>query len=400
MAKNAYLCQLMEQAEQIVVLGSTGSIGSQALEVMEHFPHKFHPHTLIAGQNVEKLIRQAKKYHPCKAIIYDKSKLSFLESELKADGVICGSGLDDICAAVTDAEAGMLLSATVGYSGLVPTLKAIEAGKDIALANKETLVVAGELVTSLAKEKGVKIFPVDSEHSAVFQCLVGEDSSAVDALILTASGGPFLNTPKEKLEHVTAAEALKHPNWSMGSKITIDSATMMNKAFEIIEAHWLFNLPADKIEVVIHPQSIIHSMVRFVDGAVKAQMGVPDMRIPIMYAMNRAKRLKNPFPELHLELPRQEELKFEVPDTAKFPCLKFADIALTEKGNVACVINAANEVAVDAFLKGIISFNDIFYTVMKTLDCSRRITSPSLEEYVESNGEARRTALEIVNKLN
>jgi 1-deoxy-D-xylulose-5-phosphate reductoisomerase len=334
------------------------------------------------------LIAQARQWHPEMVIIADESKYAQLKEALEPLGIATAAGQ----AAINDAmEADCfdtVVTATVGYSGLAPTMRAIKAGKDIALANKETLVVAGELVTEALKHSKTRVLPVDSEHSAIYQCLVGETLESVKRLIITASGGPFRTKSAEELKYVTRQDALKHPNWDMGAKITIDSATMLNKAFEIIEARWLFGVEREKITAVVHPQSIIHSMVEFVDGAVKAQLGVPDMRLPIRYALGDATRLATA--DSPLTLDRMANLTFEEPDTERFPGVKFGHYALERGGTTACVINAANEVAVAAFLHEQIGFTDIYDYIVKALDAMPFVAQPTLDDYVKMNAETRR----------
>ena len=370
----------------IAILGSTGSIGTQTLDVISRFPERFKATVLAAGSNVEQLIEQAVKFRPSLAIIADESKYARLREALSPLGIETAAGSAALADAMERPDFDTVVTATVGYSGLLPTVRAIRAGKQIALANKETLVVAGELVTRLLRESPVRVIPVDSEHSAIYQCLVGEDSATVEKLIITASGGPFRSFSKEQIESVTPSQALRHPRWNMGAKITIDSATMLNKAFEIIEARWLFDVTPDRIEAVVHPQSIVHSMVEFIDGAVKAQLGIPDMRLPIRYALGDASRL--PSSERPLSLTDYAQLTFEKPDPEKFPCLTLASYALNRGGNAACIINAANEVAVRAFLDEKISFPEIYGTIMRTLDAIPFIQSPMLDDYVETHRAA------------
>ncbi len=382
--------------KRIAVLGSTGSIGTQTLDIIERNPDLYEVSTLIAGRRVEQLVEQAVKFHPRRAIIADKSLYTRLRDALSPLGIETAAGADAIADAMEADDTDLIVTATVGYSGLLPTLRAIRANKDIALANKETLVVAGELVNNLAAESKSRIIPVDSEHSAIFQCLQGEDRNSVTRLIITASGGPFRQMDKAKLATVTAADALKHPNWDMGAKITIDSATMLNKAFEIIEARWLFGIEPDRIQPVVHPQSIVHSMVEFSDGAVKAQLGVPDMHLPISYALGEATR--RPTGERPLTLADYANLTFEAPDTDKFPCLTLASYALKRGGNTACTVNAANEIANEAFRRGEIRFTDIYPVIMETIGRTEFITTPSLEDYIETNLRARQIASEIIKK--
>ena len=380
--------------KRIAILGSTGSIGTQTLDVVAAYPEMFRATVLVAGRNDKLLIEQCRKFSPALAVIADESRYQAVKSELEPLGIEVAAGADAVAQAMERDDFEMVVTATVGYSGLEPTIRAIRAGKDIALANKETLVVAGELITRLLKESKSRILPVDSEHSAIYQCLVGEDISTVSKLIITASGGPFRQFPADMLATVSVEDALRHPNWSMGSKITIDSATMMNKAFEIIEARWLFGLPAEKIEAVVHPQSIIHSMVQFNDGAVKAQLGTPDMRLPIRYALGDAQRYATTEPPLTLN--HYRTLTFEEPDMERFPCLSLAQRALTEGGTTACVINAANEIAVASFLGGEIKFTDIYSTIDSTLLRIRRIDNPEYSDYVATNAQARAVASEII----
>lgn len=380
--------------KRIAILGSTGSIGTQTLDVVAAYPEMFRATVLVAGRNDKLLIEQCRKFSPALAVIADESRYQAVKSELEPLGIEVAAGADAVAQAMERDDFEMVVTATVGYSGLEPTIRAIRAGKDIALANKETLVVAGELITRLLKESKSRILPVDSEHSAIYQCLVGEDISTVSKLIITASGGPFRQFPADMLATVSVEDALRHPNWSMGSKITIDSATMMNKAFEIIEARWLFGLPADKIEAVVHPQSIIHSMVQFNDGAVKAQLGTPDMRLPIRYALGDAQRYATTEPPLTLN--HYRTLTFEEPDMERFPCLSLAQRALTEGGTTACVINAANEIAVASFLGGEIKFTDIYSTIDSTLLRISRIDNPEYSDYVATNAQARAVASEII----
>lgn len=384
----------MTPLKKIALLGSTGSIGTQTLDIIAEYPDMFSVEVLIAGSNVDLLIQQAIKHKPKYAIIANESLYSQLSNALAPLGINVAAGKKAICDAMTLDSIDIVVTAAVGYSGLEPTISAIKAGKRIALANKETLVVAGELITSLLKDSTSTIIPVDSEHSAIYQCLVGEDCKSIKKLIITASGGPFRNKTLKELEHVTVADALKHPNWSMGAKITIDSATMLNKAFEIIEARWLFGIDADKIEAVVHPQSIIHSMVEFVDNSVKAQLGLPDMHLPIRYALGDATRLATTAPALTLA--DYATLTFEKPDTEKFPCLNLAYEALKTKGNTACIINAANEIAVAAFLKQQINFLDIYKIIEKSIANIPFIKYPTFEDYVNTNIETRAYAESII----
>ncbi len=380
--------------KRIAVLGSTGSIGTQTLDVIAEYPDRFEPTVLVAGSKIDTLILQALKWRPKLAVIANESLYWKLKDALEPHGIATAAGQ----AAINDAmEADCfdtVVTATVGYSGLAPTLRAISAGKDIALANKETLVVAGELVTEALRRSKSRMLPVDSEHSAIYQCLSGEAPESVRRLIITASGGPFRCFGDEQLSRVTVKDALRHPNWAMGAKITIDSATMINKAFEIIEARWLFDMDADKITAVVHPQSIVHSMVEFVDGSVKAQLGVPDMRLPIRYALGETRRLATC--DSPLTLDRMRDLTFEEPDVERFPGLKLGHYALRRKGNASCVINAANEVAVAAFLSEKIKFTDIYPLIMNTLTALPYIEAPTLEDYIECNTAAREYAEQLV----
>lgn len=372
----------------MAILGSTGSIGTQTLDVIGEYPDSFFPALLVAGTKVDTLIQQALRWRPAMAIIADETKYWKLKDALAPHGIITAAGQQAINDAMEADCFDTVVTATVGYSGLAPTLRAIAAGKDIALANKETLVVAGELVKSAMCKSRSHMLPVDSEHSAIYQCLVGEDLAKVKRLIITASGGPFRTKTSKELETVTVSDALHHPNWSMGAKITIDSATMLNKAFEIIEARWLFDMEPEKITAVVHPQSIIHSMVEFVDGAVKAQLGVPDMRLPIRYALGEASRM--PTSDSPLTLERLTSLTFEEPDPLRFPAINLGHYALKQGGTTACVINAANEVAVAAFLQGKIGFTDIYRLIMAALDKLPFVADPSLDDYVRVNAETRR----------
>lgn len=369
----------------IALLGSTGSIGTQTLDIVERFPDRFHVTVLAAGRNVNLLIEQSLRHRPSLAIIADETKYARLHEALSPLGIETAAGDQALADAMERPDFDTVVTATVGYSGLLPTVRAIRAGKDIALANKETLVVAGELVTRMLAESSSKVIPVDSEHSAIYQCLQGEDPASVNKLIITASGGPFRTWTREQTAGVTAEQALKHPRWNMGAKITIDSATMLNKAFEIIEARWLFDIPVSRIEAVVHPQSIVHSMVEFIDGAVKAQLGIPDMHLPIRYALGDATRL--PRNERGMSLTDYAQLTFEKPDPVKFPCLSLAPLALERGGNAACIINAANEVAVASFLHGEVSFPGIYDTITDALDHIPFIATPTLDDYVATHHE-------------
>lgn len=387
----------MTQLKNIAILGSTGSIGTQTLDIIARYSDRFKARILIAGTKVDTLIRQAIRFKPDYAIIADDSNYWKLRDALEPLGIKTASGASAIADAMQLDCFDTVVTATVGYSGLAPTLRAIKAGKDIALANKETLVVAGELVTSELIKSSSRVLPVDSEHSAIYQCLVGEDKESVRRLIITASGGPFRTTPQSRLADVTVKDALRHPNWSMGAKITIDSATMLNKAFEIIEARWLFDMEPEKITPVVHPQSIVHSMVEFVDGAVKAQLGVPDMRLPIRYALGDATRLHTD--DGALSIGQLSNLTFECPDEERFPCVKLGHYALSRGGTTACVINAANEVAVAAFLRERIGFLDIYRIICRCLEKVDFIETPLYEDYVNINSLTRATAESmIINK--
>ena len=388
----------MSITKGIAILGSTGSIGTQALDVISNYPDFFRLEVLTAHKNVELLIEQAIKYQPNSVVIGDDSLYGKLKESLANEDIHVYAGEDAICQVVESTEVDTVLTAMVGYAGLKPTLRAIEAGKTIALANKETLVVAGELVTKLAKEKGVNIYPVDSEHSAIFQCLVGEFHNPIEKIYLTASGGPFRGFTAEQLAEVTKEQALKHPNWSMGAKITIDSASMMNKGLEVIEAKWLFNLKPAQIDVIVHPQSIVHSLVQFKDGSMKAQMGLPDMKLPIQFALTYPNRLQTEFPRFNfLDYP---SLTFEKVDNQVFQNLDLAYRAMEQEGVAACFLNAANEVAVEAFLQDKIAFIDIFKINNAVLEKAPKILSPSYEDYVLSDTEARILATEICSSKN
>lgn len=376
--------------KQIAILGSTGSIGTQALQVIEEHPDLYEAYVLTANNRVERLIEQARKFRPEAVVIANEEKYPILKEALKDLPIKVYAGSDAICQVVTDQEVDMVLTAMVGYAGLKPTMDAIRAHKPIALANKETLVVAGELINELAQVNRTPILPVDSEHSAVFQCLAGEGDNPIEKVILTASGGPFRTYSREQLAHVTKEQALKHPNWDMGAKITIDSASMMNKGFEVMEAKWLFGVKPEQIEVVVHPQSIIHSMVQFEDGAIKAQLGMPDMRLPIQYAFTYPDRKRASFPRIDWTLCR--ELTFEQPDLERFRNLALAYEALHQGGNMPCIVNAANEVVVDAFLHDRISFLGMSDVIEYTMQHTPFIAKPTYEDYVATDREARRIA--------
>ncbi|MGZ3757966.1 MAG: 1-deoxy-D-xylulose-5-phosphate reductoisomerase [Mucilaginibacter sp.] len=378
---------MSSQIKNIAILGSTGSIGTQALEVIGENPSLFKAFVITAQNNADLLIQQALLFEPKYAIICNDSKYVQVKEALAFTNVTVLQGIDAINDIVTHPEIDIVLTAMVGFAGLEPTIAAIKAGKDIALANKETLVVAGELITALARQHKVKILPVDSEHSAIFQCLAGEEHNPIEKIILTASGGPFRGKTTEFLSTVTKQHALKHPNWVMGAKITIDSATLMNKGLEVIEAKWLFDLAVSQIEVVVHPQSIIHSMVQFEDGSLKAQMGLPDMKLPIQYALAYPNRIKNKFPRFSFAA--YPNLSFEQPDLETFRNLGLAFEALNKAGNMPCIINAANEIAVEGFLKNEISFlamSDLVATCMQKISY---ITNASLDDYLNTDKETR-----------
>lgn len=378
----------------IAILGSTGSIGTQALEVIAANSDLFAVEVLTAQNNAELLIQQAQQFKPNCVVISNDALYDKVFAALDPIDIKVYSGEKSLSSVVQMEAIDMVLTALVGYVGLLPTIKAIEAKKHIALANKETLVVAGDLITELAHNNGVNILPVDSEHSAIFQCLVGENYNPIEKIILTASGGPFRGKNKSDLLNVTVKEALKHPNWAMGAKITIDSATLMNKGLEVIEAKWLFHLAPTQIEVVVHPQSIIHSIVQFEDGSMKAQMGLPDMKLPIQYALGFPQRLKSDFERF--DFLKYPTLTFEKPDTATFSNLALAYQAMKDGGNKACIMNAANEIAVQAFLEERISFLQISELIENTMQKVDFIAKPTLEEYIESDSLSRTTAKELI----
>ncbi|MBO5795515.1 MAG: 1-deoxy-D-xylulose-5-phosphate reductoisomerase [Bacteroides sp.] len=380
--------------KQIAILGSTGSIGTQALQVIEEHSDRYEAYVLTANNRVEELIEQARKFKPEAVVIANEAKYNQLKEALADLPIKVYAGEEALCQIVTDENIDMVLTAMVGYAGLKPTMNAIRAKKAIALANKETLVVAGELINELAQQFGTPILPVDSEHSAVFQCLAGEIGNPIDKVILTASGGPFRTYTLEQLATVTKAQALKHPNWDMGAKITIDSASMMNKGFEVIEAKWLFGVRPDQIEVVVHPQSIIHSMVQFEDSSIKAQLGLPDMRLPIQYAFSYPDRLHASFPRLDFKTCTQ--LTFEQPDTKRFRNLALAYEALDKGGNMPCIINAANEVVVSAFLNDRISFLGMSDVIEKCMQQVSFIEKPTYEDYVATDKLTRIMANELI----
>ncbi|MDR2860032.1 MAG: 1-deoxy-D-xylulose-5-phosphate reductoisomerase [Mediterranea sp.] len=383
--------------KQIAILGSTGSIGTQALQVIEEHPERYEVYALTANNKVNELIAQARKFKPEAVVIADESQYNILKNALRDLPVKVYAGTEAICQIVESQPIDIVLTAMVGYAGLKPTINAIRTHKTIALANKETLVVAGELINELAFQHHTLILPVDSEHSAVFQCLAGETGNHIEKVILTASGGPFRTYTQKQLQFVTKAQALKHPNWKMGTKITIDSASMMNKGFEIIEAKWLFGLTPEQIEVVIHPQSIIHSMVQFQDGSVKAQLGLPDMRLPIGYAFSYPDRL--PSSSERLDFTQCMSLTFEQPDTNCFRNLALAYAAMSLAGNMPCIVNAANERAVAAFLRDEIGFLDMSDVIEKTMIRASYIKKPSYDDYVATNTEATRIAEEQIQLI-
>jgi 1-deoxy-D-xylulose-5-phosphate reductoisomerase len=383
--------------KNIAILGSTGSIGTQALEVIAAHPEAFEVEVLTAQNNAALLIEQAIKFKPNAVVIVNEDHYITVKDALAKENVKVYAGEKALADIVQMETIDLVLTALVGYSGLRPTIKAIEAGKTIALANKETLVVAGDLITRLAREKGVNIYPVDSEHSAIFQCIVGEFHNKIEKIILTASGGPFRGRKKDELVAVTKAQALKHPNWSMGAKVTIDSATLMNKGLEVIEAKWLFGLRSNQVEVVVHPQSIIHSLVQFEDGSIKAQMGLPDMKLPIQFAMTFPDRLKSDFPRF--DFSNYPSLTFEKPDTETFRNLALAFDALTRGGNMPCVLNAANEVAVAGFLKDSVGFLEMSDIVERCLSKMDYVLNPSYEDYVNTDKETRVRALEMIKSV-
>ncbi len=384
----------VEQKRKIAVLGSTGSIGRQTLDIVAEYPHLFEVDLLVANRSTELLIEQAMRFKPRNVVIASRDLYEVVAHALDGTGIAVHTGDSVVSDLVALPEVDTVVTAMVGYSGLASTIAAIKAGKKIALANKETLVVAGELINDLLKDSESVMYPVDSEHGAFYQCLVGEEISNVSKLILTASGGPFRTFPRQQLAFVTKNDALRHPNWAMGAKITIDSATMMNKGFEMIEAKWLYGISQENIEIVVHPQSIVHSMVEFVDGSVKAQLGLPDMHLPIRYALGLPGRLATNEPRMTIA--DYANLTFEKPDFEKFPLLSTAYEAARRGGNVACVMNAANEIAVAAFLQDKIGFNDIYSIIEQTMAWAPFIASPSYDDYVTTNAEARRYAQKLI----
>ena len=384
----------MEQRKRVAILGSTGSIGTQALEVIREQHSMFMVEILTAHTNAELLVKQALEFKPNAVVIGDEKKYNFVQDALKATDIKVFAGDDAICEVADFDTYDIIITAIVGYAGLKPTLKAVTKGKVIGLANKETLVVAGEIVMALANQYGTTIIPVDSEHSAIFQCLVGEEKNPIEKIILTASGGPFLGKKPNFLVNVKKEHALQHPNWTMGAKISIDSATLMNKGLEVIEAKWLFGLKPSQIEVIVHAQSIVHSLVQFEDGSMKAQMGLPDMKLPIQYALGFPKRLKNEYPRFSFK--NYANLTFEEPDYKTFRNLGLALDALKKGGNSPCVLNAANEIAVWAFLQNRIGFLDITAVIEKTLAHITFIEKPTIEDYFETDGEARNFAAGVI----
>ena len=383
--------------QQICILGSTGSIGTQALDVIEQHSDLYEVYCLTANNRVQELAEQARKFHPAAVVIANEARYEELKDMLSDEPDIkVYAGAQALCDIVQAEPIDMVLASMVGFSGLEPTIHAIKARKKICLANKETLVVAGELICNLAQEYHVPILPVDSEHSAIFQSLVGEGDNEVEKILLTCSGGPFRNYTHEQLEKVTAADALKHPTWDMGAKITIDSASLMNKGFEVTEAKWLFGVPADKIEVLIHPQSVVHSAVQFVDGAVKAQLGVPDMRLPIQYSFSFPQRLH--LNGDRLDLFKTQDLQFFKPDYQKFKCLQLAFDAIRKGGNMSCIVNAANEIVNAGFRKGECGFLQMADIIEETMAKATFDSNPDLDVYLQTDAEARRIATELMHK--
>lgn len=382
--------------QRLALLGSTGSIGQQTLDIVRRRPEEFEVTTLTAGNRWEKLVEQALEFRPDSVIIANQAHYNAVKEALKDEPIKVYAGGDALSQIVTGSEVDTVVNALVGYAGMLPSLAAVKASKRLALANKESLVVAGELIMAEAAQRNVPILPIDSEHSAIFQCLAGEASSP-RRVIVTASGGPFLRTPAEELERVSVEQALKHPNWSMGAKITIDSSTLVNKGFEVIEARWLFGLKPEQIDVLVHPQSIVHSMVEFDDGAIKAQLGTPDMHLPIQYALRFPHR--GEIGEERLDFTKTPTLTFEQVDNQRFPLLNTAYECLRRGGNSCCVMNAANEVAVAAFLSGKIKYTDIARVILGTLEREEFIASPTVEDYAASNDSSRRSAEELVKSI-
>ena len=383
-----------QEPKGIAILGSTGSIGTQALQVVKQAGDYFSIELLTANSNADLLIEQAREFNPNTVVIVDESKYLYVKEALSNTDVKVFSGINSVCDCVQMSTIQTVLTAMVGYAGLLPTIAAIKAEKNLALANKETLVVAGQLITQLAKQHGVNIYPVDSEHSAIFQCLVGEFHNKIEKIYLTASGGPFRGKKLSELANVTRAQALKHPNWTMGAKITIDSATLMNKGLEVIEAKWLFGLTQKEIDVIVHPQSIIHSIVQFQDGSMKAQMGLPDMKIPIQYSLTYPDRIYNDFKRFSfLDYP---SFTFEKPDLETFRCLGLAFDAIEKGGNIPCALNAANEISVQAFLNEKIKFTDIARINEETMLKTNFVKSPTLDDYIKTNDLARELASKLL----
>ena len=385
-----------ENKRRIAILGSTGSIGTQALDVVSHHPELFQVEMLSAGSNASLLIEQARKFNPNAVVICNKDKYAEVKEALDPLDIKVFAGVESAGDLAGGSNVDIVLAAMVGFSGLAPTISAMKKGKVIALANKETLVAAGSIITRLSREYNSPLIPVDSEHSAVFQCLQGERAQ-VEKVLLTASGGPFFNLPKEDFEKITVEQALNHPNWKMGNKVTIDSASMMNKGLEIMEAAWLFNIPADKIEVVVHPQSIIHSMVQFTDGGIKAQLGYPDMRVPIQYALSYPYRIS--LDTKRLSFAELGQLTFFAPDLEKFPCLRIAYESFKKGGNIPCAMNAANEVAVAGFLRGQIRFTQIPQIIEKTIEKCNFVSSPGIEDIFETDKTSKIVAEENLKQM-
>lgn len=386
----------MENRRRIAILGSTGSIGTQALDVISRHQDLFQVEMLSAGSNAELLIQQARQFNPNAVVICNKDRYKEVKDALEPLDIKVFAGVESAGELAGGSNVDIVLAAMVGFSGLAPTISAMKKGKVIALANKETLVAAGSIISRLSRECNSPLIPVDSEHSAIFQSLQGERAT-IEKLLLTASGGPFLHMEKEDFDKITVEQALNHPNWKMGSKVTIDSASMMNKGLEIMEAAWLFNIPVDKIEVVVHPQSIIHSMVQFTDGSIKAQLGYPDMRVPIQYALSYPNRID--LDTKRISFPELKELTFFSPDLEKFPCLAIAYSSFRKGGNVPCAMNAANEVAVASFLKGEIKFTQIPLVIEKTLEKCNFVASPTVEDIFSTDRQSKETAREVLTQI-
>ena len=386
----------MEQKRRIAILGSTGSIGTQALDVISRHQDLFQVEMLSAGSNAALLIQQARQFNPNAVVICDKDKYKEVKDALEPLDIKVFAGVESAGDLAGGSNVDIVLAAMVGFSGLAPTISAMKKGKVIALANKETLVAAGSIISRLSRECGSPLIPVDSEHSAIFQSLQGE-RARIEKLLLTASGGPFLHLDKKEFDNITVEQALNHPNWKMGSKVTIDSASMMNKGLEIMEAAWLFNIPVDKIEVVVHPQSIIHSMVQFTDGSIKAQLGYPDMRVPIQYALSYPNRID--LNTKRISFPELGSLTFFAPDLEKFPCLAIAYAAFRKGGNIPCAMNAANEVAVASFLKGEIKFTQIPLVIEKTIEKCNFVASPSVEDIFSTDRQSKERAQEVLTQI-